>query len=960
MSPESGCARVRPWWLLVALGLAVSLMVMVCLPGGAWRSARAQEPAAAPERATLSMAEARALVARLQRENPLPVEATAPPRDAQGQSPRLWPPLAPPVAPLRAAPKGDIVLASDDEAGTTAAAVAFAIQVNYGEDAVESVCEAGHTFAVTVTDSAGLIKGTARGTTAPIAQWGGQSGFSTNLSGWSFGWPNILPDDRVYAQLVDLGARAEVRVGTISGTLDLAADTVAGQVLTPWFTDTLQGRGEIRVVGGPAISFTVAPTGGLYLLDFGSVGWDLLPGHMVAVSCFEPDGDRVINVFHVATPNLGLFKFVEGINQSAQGGPVVFSISCWNAGDGAGRVFITDTLPANTYYVTDTSGLPVRVVGNRIVWDAGIIPSGDGVSFRVVVTSSASVGTQLTNRVEAATEWDSNLSDNSYTSTWGIRRDIPALFVAKEPRPNDPTPGQIFRYEIACGNDGQVGLGPVWLTDVLPVSTTLVSWRSTYGYTLWREVITTGGKLVLYAPAFPGRLGDIIELELRLDARAPLGRQLVNQVQFAGKLVNASYSDSYVDDQARSSRARHNSRVRKRFVNGKLLPGGDATYEVVVENTGNTIAHGVTLVDELPPDTEYLGEAGEHGGPDLIQGNVLTWNLGDLCVNTEIVIPVPVRIRQGVPPGRVLVNRARVRSRDDEQNSWDDEYVVTTTVRIPGVNLSVDKQAYWETSTRLRYEVRISNIGDQDAHSVVVTDDLPVGSTIANIDLECRLTCRASWQTARFVFSQATLAAGTSSWVIVWIDLPMPQVGSIYVNSAQATSSERDADPADNRIVVRTMAGPELSILKVIRGGSPRPGRLLTYTLHVRNEAAVWGTAGPVRITDTLPSGTTFVAVHQWLCGDTVLCPRTPSYVAGRTVAWDIGALSPASWNDYIITVRLTDTLPARTVLTNTATVLSSNRQDRELDLLNNTSWCTVTVNIGNDIYLPLVIMPPR
>jgi uncharacterized repeat protein (TIGR01451 family) len=411
------------------------------------------------------------------------------------------------------------------------------MSVNYGHDWVEGDYEAGHTLWITVTESDGsTIKATAELTTGIIPWWGDRTGFSTNLGEpWMPSRPDIEPGDWAYGRM-DNGYASSVRMGAINGELDADADTVSGTVYAPWFTQTLNANCGVWVENGPGQGFTVEPDGGSYFCDFSALGWDLLPGQDVGVQYQEPDGDWVINVFREPAADARVEKWVEGGGEVAPGGPVVFTIRYQNEGDAeATTLLLTDTLPANTTYVTDTSGVPASVGPGQVAWTLGPLAPGSQEQFQIVLNNTASPSDTLTNQVDAYTLYDFDLGDNHAEAQVHVGTGQPDLYVNKNPIPGDPAPGQTFLYEINYGNNGPVASGPVVLTDTLPQDTSIVSWYSENGYDLWSDV-SAGDQLVLTAPTIPSYWGDRILLRLLLDPGVSAGTQLTNTVAWGTAL----------------------------------------------------------------------------------------------------------------------------------------------------------------------------------------------------------------------------------------------------------------------------------------------------------------------------------------------------------------------------------------------------------------------------------------
>jgi hypothetical protein len=176
---------------------------------------------------------------------------------------------------------------------------ALYLRVNYGHEWVESFYEAGHIVMVTVTESDGqTVKATAQTVTEPKDYWGGEPGFQTMDTTWSPATPDIQPNDWVFAYL-DNGAKAQVQIGDISGSIDLTADSIAGAVNTPWFSEELNV--ECHPWGSPEpaeMKFgAVYPDGSDTYACSWAGEWDIQPYQDVGVGYFGQDGHWVANAF---------------------------------------------------------------------------------------------------------------------------------------------------------------------------------------------------------------------------------------------------------------------------------------------------------------------------------------------------------------------------------------------------------------------------------------------------------------------------------------------------------------------------------------------------------------------------------------------------------------------------------------------------------------------------------------
>jgi len=231
------------------------------------------------------------------------------------------------------------------------------ITADYGHDWVDGQYEVGHTVWITVTESDGTtVKATAEVISREYPEWGGWTGFSTQEEDWTPEQPDIQPGDWVDV-LVDNGYDNLVQVGLIDGEADLDADTVAGTIHADWLSpDTVTVYCEIHEEDGPRIQVEdVDPDGGSFFCDFSGM-WDIQPGQNVAVNYVEPDSDRVQTHFEEPAPNMRVEKWAEGSGEAAPGGRLVYAIRYRNEGNAdAGTIVLTDTLPANTAYVDDSS-----------------------------------------------------------------------------------------------------------------------------------------------------------------------------------------------------------------------------------------------------------------------------------------------------------------------------------------------------------------------------------------------------------------------------------------------------------------------------------------------------------------------------------------------------------------------------------------------------------------------------
>lgn len=143
-----------------------------------------------------------------------------------------------------------------------------------------------------------------------------------------------------------------------------------------------------------------------------------------------------------------------------------------------------------------------------------------------------------------------------------------------------------------------------------------------------------------------------------------------------------------------------------------------------------------------------------------------------------------------------------------------------------------------------------------------------------------------------------------------------------------------DHDPIVGYFDVTAFAAADLSVTKVEDVDPVPAGAILTYTITVTNNGM--NSANNVSLSDTLPSGTTFVSLvapNGW-------STSTPAEGEGGTVSASIASLPPGS-AVFTLKVNVNQSLIAGTVISNSATVSSVS----DIDDSNNTGTAMTTVN---------------
>src|SRR5439155_1582540 len=166
---------------------------------------------------------------------------------------------------------------------------------------------------------------------------------------------------------------------------------------------------------------------------------------------------------------------------------ITYTISYANTGTaGATNVVITDTIPANTSFVSATGG--GTLAAGVVTWNIGALAAGASstVQLVVAVTSPLVNGTVIHNNTYSITSTQVGpvvgVDDTTTVSS------APVLNISKADRPHPINAVRNITYTISYSNTGNMNATGVVISDTIPANTSFVS--ATGGGTLAAGVVT--------------------------------------------------------------------------------------------------------------------------------------------------------------------------------------------------------------------------------------------------------------------------------------------------------------------------------------------------------------------------------------------------------------------------------------------------------------------------------------
>jgi uncharacterized repeat protein (TIGR01451 family) len=289
-----------------------------------------------------------------------------------------------------------------------------------------------------------------------------------------------------------------------------------------------------------------------------------------------------------------------------------------------------------------------------------------------------------------------------------------------------------------------------------------------------------------------------------------------------------------------------------------------------------------------------------------------------------------------------LLNRARIGADAPDGNPFNDRSTWPTTLLLPDMGIQVQGPAETVVLTEIQYTITYANAGDREAQQVVITDVLPSGVTYlsddSGFDRSEPVPGTHVWQ----VEPHLLLPGEGGSFVVTASVGDYGQVGTALHNTVMVWAATPDGDWTDNMVDLTTQVLlPDLGI-RVEGPVAVGERSVINYTLAYSNAGG--GEARSIVLTDTLPTGVTFVSDDSGFDRDEV---------APGTYTWQVGQLSAGDGGSFTLLARLGTLGETGSEIVNTAMV-GADTPDTAPG--NNTSQWTTAVEARSFMYLPIVL----
>ncbi|MFC1976354.1 Calx-beta domain-containing protein, partial [Chloroflexota bacterium] len=412
--------------------------------------------------------------------------------------------------------------------------------------------------------------------------------------------------------------------------------------------------------------------------------------HLAAVYCRALTAAEVAqnyNAEFTPAPTLAITKIADPSGLIYPGDSITYTIFVTNSGTvTVTNVLISDSLPANTNFVTGSISLDppgVGTVGSAPPTLASDLTITAGqqvtVTFVVTVDTAAAPASVITNMVVVT-------SSETLSSTTAVVTNTVAsadLSISKRDNPDPVNANGALTYTLSITNAGPNTAQNVMVTDTLPPgvsfgSATGIGWSCSH----------LGGVVTCTAAS----LAVGITSNITLNVTAPVT---------SGVISNTAIVTTTIDPDAMTNTATETTTVtgladlelRKTVTPGIVVPGQPLTYTVIYTNNGPGVANNIVITDVMPIPTVTNVSFVSSGGQITPSGSFsYVWQVEDLAPDTGGIITITGIVSPGLITDTGFSNTASITTSTAEFSPGDNNDTVSTTVTMPRV--SFDRATY--------------------------------------------------------------------------------------------------------------------------------------------------------------------------------------------------------------------------------------------------------------------------
>jgi uncharacterized repeat protein (TIGR01451 family) len=473
------------------------------------------------------------------------------------------------------------------------------------------------------------------------------------------------------------------------------------------------------------------------------------------------------------------------------------------------NVTLTDSLPSNVQYKSFSAAAPWSCTGGQnfsCSLSSQLAPSQHAPAITLTATT-LSVGT-VHNTAVVGTPDDANTTNN--TSSWdtvvnpGQTPPSPDVTIQKDATPSVVVGGNIT-YTITVSNDSKQDTDKtLTVTDNVPVTVQVTSVVPGNG---WSCTGTQNISCTYSKSLAGGATAPVIKvIGTALAGAAPSVTNIadVTNPNDTNPNNNEDKATTVVDTTApvlslvKSSDPASGSTVKR---------GQQIDYTLTYSNTGDGDAGLTVITDGIPANTTYVpgsaacGAAGCNASYD-VGDNDVDWSL-NLPAHATGSVTFSVTVNNDAPDNTVIDNVATINNNGHKIPSNHVRHLVFVPSGDIALVKSVDPKTA-KAGTVLNYTLVATASGNITQHNVVVTDEVPDGTTYTSAD--CASPCTASFDSSTGIatWQLGDMSPGDSQSLAFTVTVNGPVNGTLPAsipNVGHVKSNETPKTPS-NRVVV--------------------------------------------------------------------------------------------------------------------------------------------------------------
>ena len=434
--------------------------------------------------------------------------------------------------------------------------------------------------------------------------------------------------------------------------------------------------------------------------------------------------------------------------------PLRYTIVVGNKGNHTARdVVVNDTL---SYLLRPVKSIPLPFKKSALIssttpdtvltWTVSTIAPGD--SFKIILDTQLSsydlLGIDMiVNSVAAIEKDEQNLFDNSYRDTTyfvsGGGVAVRDLIISKTDGKNTANAGDTLTYLIKYKNKGNLFTRDVAIHEYFPNNGKFINFDFVDKVFLKNYHMTSTGVIWNLNMLAPGDSG-LIRLKFLISDSLALGKNiLVDSVMISSlTLGEVEYKNNKAID-ITLVYAERDLQIEKTDNIDSISPGGILTYKINYWNRGSLPTGNIKIMEFFPEFVKYQRfqfENSKHLADSTIYPDRIEWVLNTLSPNDSGKITLVFNVPDSIPIGTFpLLDSIRIESSQD-QNNYNNDMDIDTTLLIATRDLSIEKSANKDTllpGDTLEYKIKFYNHGNMAAKDVVVFDSLLNRENLENI-----------------------------------------------------------------------------------------------------------------------------------------------------------------------------------------------------------------------------------